>query len=81
MLARIVWKNNMAEFNEANKKFIIIANKNCITCKEVFPLIKENKLWSGVTKWAGGMWFETIDENDVDKVVDGVNMKNNPQFG
>lgn len=76
MLARIVWKNNMAEFNEANKKFIIIANKNCITCKEVFPLIKENKLWSGITKWAGGMWFETIDENNVDKVVDGVNMKN-----
>ena len=22
------------------------------------------------------MWFETIDENDVDKVADGVNMKN-----
>lgn len=61
---------------EAEKKFIIIANKNCITYKEVFPLIKENRLWSGRTEWSGGMWFETVDENDVDKVINGVNLKN-----
>lgn len=32
-----------------NKEFIIIGNKNAITYKEVFPLIKENKLWLGFT--------------------------------
>ena len=32
---------------EHNKKFIIWANNNCITYKEVFPLIKENKMWLG----------------------------------
>lgn len=53
-----------------------MANKNCITYKEVFPLIKDNKMWSGRTVWSGGMWFKTIDENDVDKVIDGANMKN-----
>lgn len=61
---------------EANKLFVIVGNKNCVTYKEVFPLIKENKLWSGRTEWSGGMWFETKDETDIDKVVDGVNMKN-----
>lgn len=35
---------------EYNKKFLIIANKNAITCKEVFPLIKENKMWLGYTR-------------------------------
>lgn len=32
-----------------NKKFLIIGNKNAITYKEVFPLIKNNKLWLGHT--------------------------------
>ncbi len=31
-----------------NKKFIIIGSKNAITYKEIFPLIKDNKLWIGV---------------------------------
>ncbi|WP_316631787.1 adenine-specific methyltransferase EcoRI family protein [uncultured Ruminococcus sp.] len=32
---------------EADKKFIIVANQNAITYKEVFPLLKENKMWLG----------------------------------
>ncbi len=59
-----------------NKKFVIIGNKNCVTYKEVFPLIKDNKMWSGKTEWSGGLWFVTMDNGDVDRVVDGVNMKN-----
>ena len=58
------------------KKFLILGNKSAVTYKEVFPLIKENKLWSGRTEWSGGMWFETKNFNDVDRVVDGINMKN-----
>ncbi|MBQ3364449.1 MAG: adenine-specific methyltransferase EcoRI family protein [Muribaculaceae bacterium] len=65
---------------EADKQFILIANKNCVTYKEVFPLIKDNKLWSGKTEWAGGMWFETKNDDDVDRVIDGVNMKNVPSI-
>ena len=29
------------------KKFLIIGNQNAITYKEVFPLIKNNKMWLG----------------------------------
>ncbi len=71
-----LFREFLAWIMEENKQFIIVANKNCITYKEVFPLIKDNKMWSGRTVWSGGMWFKTIDENDVDKVIDGANMKN-----
>lgn len=65
---------------EANKKFITICNKNCITYKEVFPDVKNNKVWSGRTEWKGGMWFVTTNENDVDKVINGVKYKNTPSI-
>lgn len=32
---------------EGEKKFIILGNQNAITYKEVYPLIKENKIWLG----------------------------------
>ena len=34
---------------EAGKRFLVIGNMNAITYKEVFPLIKENKMWLGAT--------------------------------
>lgn len=41
----------------ANKKCLMIGNTNAITYKEVFPLIKENKLWLGATGFATDMVF------------------------
>jgi hypothetical protein len=40
----------------ANKQFLVIANINAITYKEVFPLIKENKIWlgTGMGRWISG---------------------------
>ncbi len=32
---------------EGRKQFLILGNMNAITYKEVFPLIKENKIWAG----------------------------------
>ena len=37
------------------KKFLIIGNINAIACKEIFPLIKDNKIWAGYKPLAGGM--------------------------
>lgn len=65
---------------QANKKFAILGNKNCVTYKEVFPLIKENKIWTGYKDWAGGMWFITINEQDFDKIENEVKMKNVPSI-
>lgn len=45
---------------ESNKQFLIIGNLNAITYKEVFPLLKSNKVWLGNNyKVNGGaMFFE-----------------------
>lgn len=71
-----LFREYVKQLFDYNKKFVIIGNKNCVTYKEVFPLIKDNKMWSGKTEWSGGLWFVTMDDSDVDKVIDGVNMKN-----
>ena len=41
---------------DAKKQFLIIGNINVITYKEVFPLIKENKIWlgTGMGRWISG---------------------------
>ena len=42
-----LFREYVAQLVEYNKKFIIIGNQNAITYKEIFPLLKENKLWLG----------------------------------
>ena len=42
---------------EANKRFLIIGNMNAVTYKEVFPLIKENKMWYGCSISSGDREF------------------------
>ena len=44
---------------EANKQFVIIGNMNAITYKEVFNLIKNDKLWLGNGFHAGNAYFST----------------------
>jgi hypothetical protein len=39
------------------KKFLVIGNMNAITYKEVFPLIKDNKMWLGATGFVSDMVF------------------------
>ena len=42
---------------EADKKFLIIGNINCVSYKEVFPLIKANRLWLGESIHSGDREF------------------------
>ncbi|MCI6065164.1 adenine-specific methyltransferase EcoRI family protein [bacterium] len=42
-----LFREFVAWIMEANKKCLIIGNINCITYKEFFPLIKENRIWTG----------------------------------
>ena len=42
-----LFREYIAQLVEYDKKFIIIGNKNAITYKEIFKLIKDNKLWLG----------------------------------
>ncbi|MBQ6012401.1 MAG: DNA methyltransferase, partial [Alphaproteobacteria bacterium] len=40
---------------EAKKSFLIMGNKNAITFKDMFPLIKSNKMWMGASIHSGGV--------------------------
>lgn len=58
-----MFREFLAWIVEADKKFSIIGNLNAITYKEVFPLIKENKVWLGNNyKVNGGAMFYEIPE-------------------
>lgn len=51
-----LFREFLAWVTEANKEFMMIGNINCITYKEVFPLIKSNKAWlgNGMGRWISG---------------------------
>lgn len=44
-----------------NKKFLIIGNQNAVTYKEIFPMIKENRLWFGASIHSGDREFRVPD--------------------
>lgn len=52
-----LFREFVAWIMEAEKQFIIIGNMNAITYKEVFPLIKNNKMWMGTTGFVTDMVF------------------------
>jgi len=53
-----LFREYVAQLVAYGKQFLIIGNKNAITYKEVFPLIKDNKLWMGVTPMGVDMLFD-----------------------
>ena len=42
-----LFREYVAQLYEYGKKFLIIGNFNAVTYKEIFPLIKDNKMWLG----------------------------------
>ena len=57
-----LFREFLAWIVETGKQFVIIGNINCVTYKEVFPLIKDNKLWMGCTIHSGDREFRVPDE-------------------
>ncbi|MBE6528245.1 MAG: modification methylase [Thermoplasmata archaeon] len=47
---------------EYQKSFIILGNMNAITYKEIFPLIKDNKMWLGQSIHSGDREFRVPDD-------------------
>ena len=57
---------------EANKQFVIIGSQNAITYKEVFPLLKENKIWLGAPFPNGNAYFDIPSDADTSLYAKGV---------
>lgn len=58
-----------------NKKFLIIGNMNAVTHKKTFDLIKNNRIWLGVTPKSGGIDFKIPDDYAVRGKRKGSNIK------
>ncbi len=56
-----LFREYVAQLVEHEKKFLIIGNVQAITYVEVFPLIKADKLWMGVTIHSGDREFRVPD--------------------
>ncbi len=50
-----LFREYVAQLMEYGKKFLILGNQNAVTYKEIFPLIKDNKVWLGYKN--GNMCF------------------------
>ena len=54
-----LFREYMALLIEHGKSFLIIGNMNAVTYREIFPLIRDNKVWFG--NQAGHFWFKVPD--------------------
>lgn len=57
-----LFREFLAWIMEGRKQFAIIGNMNAITYKEVFPLIKDNKMWLGASIHSGDREFQIPSE-------------------
>lgn len=60
-----LFREFMAWVFEGKKQFLVIGNMNAITYKEIFPLIKENRMWLGVTGNGSDMVFGVPDGAEI----------------
>ncbi len=70
-----LFREYVAQLIEYDKKFLIIGNQNNLTYKEIFKLVKEDKIWTGVDN-GGTKWFKVPDHYEIEtetrvKTVDG----------
>lgn len=69
-----LFREYVAQLMEYNKQFLIIGNKNAITYKEIFPMLKNNDIWLGyenvkefkqpdgtIKKFGNIGWFTNLD--------------------
>lgn len=61
-----LFREYVAQLVEHGKKFLIIGNMQATTYKEVFPLIKGDKLWMGVSIHSGDREFRVPDHYPLD---------------
>ncbi len=59
-----LFREYVAQLIEHDKKFIIVGHQNALTYKEIFPLIKDNKLWLGYGFKGGAGHFINVHYED-----------------
>jgi hypothetical protein len=59
-----LFREYVAQLMKYKKKFLIIGNQNALTNKDIFELIKKNKIWLGIDN-NGTKWFKVPDDYDI----------------
>ena len=67
-----LFREYVACLMEHKKKFVIIGNQNAVTYKEIFPLIKENKVWYGASIHSGDRKFNVPDNYPLEAAGCGI---------
>jgi len=69
-----LFREYVAQLVEYDKKFLILGNVNAITYKEIFKLIKDNKVWLGHCNNRDKK-FEVPEYYEFDQVINGKKVK------
>lgn len=67
-----LFREYVAQLIKYEKKFVIIGNVNAITCKEIFPLIQNDKLWIGASIHSGDRKFWVPDDYELNAAGCGI---------
>lgn len=67
-----LFRDYVATLMQHQKHFIIIGNSNAITYKEIFPLLKSNKMWLGAPFQSGNAFFYIPEGVDTSQYAKGV---------
>ena len=63
-----LFREYVAQLIKYGKKFLILGNKNALTYADLFPLIKENRMWIGVTPMSREIYFN-VPQSYIDEAL------------
>ncbi len=71
-----LFREYVAQLVEHDKQFLVLGDQNAITYKEIFPLLKDERVWLGVDN-GGTKWFRVPMDYDIQtesrkKIEDGI---------
>ena len=73
-----LFREYVAQIIEFNRKFLIIGDQNAVSYKEVFGLVRENKLWLGYDN-GGTKWFQVPNDYNIETET-RIKIENNIKF-
>ena len=89
-----LWKEYFAQLMKYNKKFLILGNLNSVFYKNIFPYIRDNKIWIGVNrvlsfkipngeKRVNALWYTNLESSYKMGYIDlykKYNVEDNPKY-
>lgn len=67
-----LFRQYIGQLDRLKKNFIILGNMNAVTCKEVFPLFRDNKVWYGESIRSGDRKFYVPDDYQLNAAGCGI---------